>query len=359
VATSSAAARGVEPAAARDPLAALRNLLLLTLFVGAPFLLATGRKAEAVGLIGLVAAGGCWITRRRGEHLLGPHFYFDLVRLARHKGLIRLRIAYALVLLGGLCFLYGRYFGRLDPWAMLFLPGPELKPNALAGFAESFAHTFFMLQIAAVLVLTPAYIGPAIAAERDKRGLDLLRCSPLSEREVVVGKLASRLVHLAGVLLTGLPILSLVQFFGGVDMNLLLAGFVVTGFTLLSVGGVTILVSSFSTTAWAAVLEAYVVTFFVMGCLFIGLAGFFAGTAGMSVSPLTMLLEWRDASERWGAVAIFGVLHGTIGVFAIFWAINHLRMERSAQRNGPEAAANVLRPRLEPTLPSASPPPRR
>lgn len=330
-----------KPASTSERLAGVRDLLLVVLVVGVPFLLATGRKVEALGLILLVVLGGWWITRRRGEHLLGPHFYFDLVRLARHKGLIRVRMLYALVLLAGLCLLYGREFGRMDPWAMLFAPGPGFEPNALPQFAESFTYTFFMLQLAAVLVLTPAYVGPAITEEREKRGLELLRTSPVSDREIVVGKLMSRLVHLAGILLTGLPILSLVQFFGGIDMELLLSGFVVTGLTLLSVGGVTILVSSVCQSSSAAVVVSYAVTLCLMTCL-VGVL--------FPLSPFTVAGAWSNTADRWGGVAVFAVVHGMIGIFAIFWAIVQLRMERGTEGGGSQPVPRMQAPRREPAL---------
>src|SRR5262249_60934626 len=82
----------------------------------------------------------------------------------------------------------------------------------------------------AVLVLPPAYLAGAIAEEKDRRTLPLLFLTPLYDREIVLGKLFARLAHLGGVLLTGVPILSLLLLWGGVDRPVLLG---VVGVTLI------------------------------------------------------------------------------------------------------------------------------
>jgi len=47
----------------------------------------------------------------------------------------------------------------------------------------------------------------AIAEEKERKTLDFLLASDLRSREIVLGKLASRLAYLTLVLLTGLPLL--------------------------------------------------------------------------------------------------------------------------------------------------------
>src|SRR5207237_971490 len=53
--------------------------------------------------------------------------------------------------------------------------------------------------------------------------------------------LVSRLANLLLITITGLPVLSLLQFMGGVDPNLVLAGFAATGMTMASLAGLSIL----------------------------------------------------------------------------------------------------------------------
>ena len=98
----------------------------------------------------------------------------------------------------------------------------------------------------AVALLTPAYVAGAIADEKDRKTLEFLLATDLRSREIVLSKLASRLANLTLFVLTGLPILSLIQFLGGVDPNLVLAGFAVTALTMAGLGGLSILNSTTS-----------------------------------------------------------------------------------------------------------------
>ena len=140
-------------------------------------------------------------------------------------------------------------------WEYVWVEAGQSVPLAqLAHFAGSFAVVILALQGVAVLLLTPAYLAGAIAEERERRTLELLFTTHLTDREVVLGKLFSRLTHLAGVLLAGLPVLSMLQLWGGVSLSVLLAGFAVTGLTLLSVGGVSMLCSVLCRTSLGAVI---------------------------------------------------------------------------------------------------------
>jgi hypothetical protein len=81
--------------------------------------------------------------------------------------------------------------------------------------------------------------------------------------------LLSRVIGLAFLILIGLPILSALQFLGGIDPNLLLAGFAVTCFTLLSIGSLGVLCSVYARRPQGAVLLTYVtlVSYMVLSSL--------------------------------------------------------------------------------------------
>jgi len=81
------------------------------------------------------------------------------------------------------------------------------------------------------------------AEEKEKRTLEFLLATGLRGREIVFGKLLARLGNLALFVMTGLPVLSLMQFFGGIDPGLLLASFAVTGLTACSLAALGILLS--------------------------------------------------------------------------------------------------------------------
>src|SRR5262249_16642706 len=81
----------------------------------------------------------------------------------------------------------------------------------------------------------------------------------LRNREVVLGKLASRLANLALFLFTGLPVLSLNLLFGGVSVDLLICGFAATAVTMLSLAALSILQSVYAKRVRDAMIRTYVI----------------------------------------------------------------------------------------------------
>ena len=84
--------------------------------------------------------------------------------------------------------------------------------------------TFAVVQGVVVVLLTPALVGGAIADERRRKTLDYLLTSELSTSvEIVLGKLAARLLQVLVLVALGLPVVSLIGLFGGVDFRAALA----------------------------------------------------------------------------------------------------------------------------------------
>ncbi len=184
--------------------------------------------------------------------LLGPVFTYDLIRTTRRGRYAVLRAVYAAAL-----FLFILALYRVQP-ALDRGPWPPVT-GGMARFAETFCYTFLAVQFLAVAVLTPAYVAGAVAEEKDRKTLEFLLATDVRDREIVLGKMASRVANLGLLVLTGLPILSLTQLWGGVDFGLLLAAFANTGLTLLTLAAVSILASVYSRKAREAVVLAYLV----------------------------------------------------------------------------------------------------
>jgi ABC-type transport system involved in multi-copper enzyme maturation permease subunit len=222
--------------------------------------------------IGLMALGAILlflVVRRRGRlELIGPLFAYDLARVAGRGRTAMLRCLYGLLLLGWLVYLFIHDYPRLAGPAQAFEQGPALSVGDWARFARHFVHAAFSLQGVALLVLTPAYLASAIAEEKEHKTIPLLFTTGLRDREIVLGKLFSRLAHLAFILLTGLPILCLTRLWGGIDGAALLAGLVVTGASMLSIGSLSLLWSIVCRTVLGAVLSSYAcVLIFTAFCL--------------------------------------------------------------------------------------------
>src|SRR5260370_2198512 len=170
------------------------------------------------------------LLRRGWLKLFGPVLFYDMVTSARRARYFALRCSYA-----GLLFLFLFI-------AFVTTRTGGLTPEQQAGrFAQNYFETFMMIQIIAVLLLTPAYVAGSVADEKVKKTLEFLLATDLRNREIVLSKLLSRLANLTSFVLTRLPILSLLMFLWVMDPNLVLAGFAATALTIAGLGGLSIL----------------------------------------------------------------------------------------------------------------------
>lgn len=271
--------------------------------------------------------------------LIGPLYIYDLVRLARRGRSTLLRTGYALALLVVLFLVYQNEFPRVDLWASGF-DRATTSPSRLSEVGERFVLAVLAAQTAAIFVLTPAYVATAISEEKERRTLEMLFSTPLSDREIVLGKLAARLTHLGGVLLAGLPVLALTQLWGGVNALFLLAAFVATTMNLLSVGAISILCSVLAQTTVGALLRAYAAILVVLP-LCVGLpvgtpAGLFAFLYRLADLPTggpPGAAAFQRVALQVAAVAACVFLNGVAFAFAAISAVRSLRSADSLDAN--------------------------
>lgn len=130
-------------------------------------------------------------------------------------------------------------------------------PQEEAAAARSVFQGLAILQVVAVLVLTPAVVAGAIAEERRRGTLIDLLISSLSAAEIILGKLAARFVRIIAVLAIGLPVLALLTLLGGVGpVEVVLSFAIATGAALVP-GGLSILVSTIARRPRDAIVAAY------------------------------------------------------------------------------------------------------
>lgn len=113
------------------------------------------------------------------------------------------------------------------------------NPFILAGIGRAVFHwlLFFMLML--VCFLVPAFTGGAVAAERERRTLQLLQVTMLSPRQIVLGKFSSSMAFLALLIIATLPLVSVAFVLGGVTPVDVLRGYgmvLLTGFTFGMIG---------------------------------------------------------------------------------------------------------------------------
>ena len=115
------------------------------------------------------------------------------------------------------------------------------------------------MQLLAVAALGPAMAAGAIAQERERRTIEYLFASTLSNAEIVLGKLLARLMHVGSLVLAGMPILFIAMLMGGIAPEAIILLTIVTLGTALTVSIISITVSVWSARAREAVVRAYLV----------------------------------------------------------------------------------------------------
>jgi ABC-type Na+ efflux pump permease subunit len=203
-------------------------------------------------------------TRRepRDFSLVGPLFYYDLVRVGRKRRTIVHRCVYAMLLLVGLRLAYGSVVPFSDVRSEVSLAPQAISARSLPRLARDFVIGILWVQTAVVFLVTPAYVGSAIGEEKERKTLDLLLTTHVHTRHIVLGKLAARASHVFLLLLAGLPLVALTQLWGGVDFVALVAAFVVTAINVLAVGSVCLFSSASASSTTQAVAASYVRTFY-------------------------------------------------------------------------------------------------
>jgi ABC-type transport system involved in multi-copper enzyme maturation permease subunit len=253
-----------------------------------------------------------WVRRPR---VFGPVLFYDLLRTARRGRAVLLRAVYATLLLYTLVFVhliwlaqygYGSFEGGF--WAALF--GSSMGIREAADFAAWFFAIFMAVQMLVLLLLTPAYTSGAIAAEKERGTLTMMLATDLRSHEIVLGIFASRLANMGLFLLAGLPILSMMEFMGGVDPGLVLVGFAATALTILSLGALGLANSVWSQKPRTALFRTYlwVILYLAVTSASAELVsalnwGSFP-SSGNWTSPVTLdnVIDWVDAGNPLSAV---------------------------------------------------------
>ena len=118
----------------------------------------------------------------------------------------------------GLCLLVCICSPIYSEWGLS--SSQEMEHRRLAALNEEFFILTVFVQGLAVLILTPALVGGAVAEEKQRRGLEILLTTTLSSTEIVLGKLLARICLLVVILLVAAPVFCLMSLNGGVDIGL-------------------------------------------------------------------------------------------------------------------------------------------
>jgi ABC-type transport system involved in multi-copper enzyme maturation permease subunit len=178
----------------------------------------------------------------------GPIFAKELIESARRKRYFVNRVLYAAALLIVLALVWeNAYYLRQGP----------ITTREMARFARDMFVAVSVVQYSAVWFFVPVFVCGLIAAEREAQSLDLLLTTHLLDREIVLGKLASRLAITAVILLSTLPVVALVGMFGGIDVRSVWQTLLSTLLAMLFAGAFSIYFSSVSRSPIGSLVRTY------------------------------------------------------------------------------------------------------
>jgi ABC-2 type transport system permease protein len=116
-----------------------------------------------------------------------------------------------------------------------------------------------LLEMMMVLILTPAVTAGAISSEHEKLTYEMLLTTPLSPPRILWGKLVSALSYIFLLILSAIPLASLVFIYGGVSLRDMLKAFIVVLVTAVMVGTIGIFMSTWLKRSGRATILSYLV----------------------------------------------------------------------------------------------------
>jgi ABC-type transport system involved in multi-copper enzyme maturation permease subunit len=286
-------------------------------------------------LVAALFLAGMPFLARLGWQPFGPLYQHELLRLSRRNSLTLWRAGLVGTQLLMMLLNYIFQFESIPFAELLFGTGDFIDPTASQQFAEAFLWKFLWVQQIAAIILTPIYLGGAIAEEKERKAWDFLLTSSLSSWELVSGKFAARLTYVLSILAAGLPVLLLTLLFGGVNPERVLQGFVITGMTVVSLGVVSL---------WIGVHRPRLRD--VLLWVFLGLvATLLAALIGLCFTPVTVclhpasvlyVLEQSDSDLRfnsWGVTTGYSMLMLTVGGLLLLLSFLQVRKPQKTEKS--------------------------
>jgi ABC-type transport system involved in multi-copper enzyme maturation permease subunit len=206
--------------------------------------------------------------------MLGAVFEREVQAVPRARGLFVARAVYCGALLG------------IVATCWLVVTGTQAVTTAgdTARFGATLLRILAPLQLSLAMLAAAMTSTVAVTAEKDRRTLELLLISRLSDGQLVLGKLAGSLLRVLLLLLAAAPVFVIASLFGGVSMPQLARVFVVTAASALVAASVATCIACWKDTTFQSLA---ITTFALVAWVAAGevVAGRFGPAVGAQVSP--------------------------------------------------------------------------
>src|SRR3954451_11627065 len=155
---------------------------------------------------------------------LGPVFVYESLLGARRWQVYAVRSLFVTLLLAGMALVW---IGEDVPGAAR--PGGSgMTRQQLAKVGEAFFYALAGIQLSLVMLAAPAAAAGSICTDRLRGTLLHMMVTDLSDVEIVMGKLGSRLAPVFGLIACAVPVAALAALLGGIDFGALLGLFAVS-----------------------------------------------------------------------------------------------------------------------------------
>ena len=182
--------------------------------------------------------------------LFGPIFAKELVEMARRWRYYQNRVLFGALVLIVLLIVYQEtqyiYTGR-----------GGMTTASMAKMAENFFLSYLWVQYLTVFLFVPFFLTGVISGEREQKTLDLLFTTQLTNKEIIFGKLGSRVVSMLMLIISGIPIVAITMLFGGVNVKVFVQSMAATLLLVLYVSAFAIYFSTTTKTTIGALVRTY------------------------------------------------------------------------------------------------------
>lgn len=182
---------------------------------------------------------------------------------------------------------------------------------SLAELAKTSANLFQRMsycQLALVALLAPIFTAGAITQEKDSQTYDILLATPLTNGQIVLGSLLSRLFFVIALLVSGIPIFSITQIFGGVAISSIVRSFGIAAATAFVTGALAMAIAVFKVGTRRTIFSFYLfIVLYLMGLFLLDQLDVFKvvlGTDPSTGQPILSKTSWLTGMHPFLALRV-------------------------------------------------------
>lgn len=173
--------------------------------------------------------------------------------------------------------------------------------NASRGIFRSMSY----LQLALVSLLAPIFTAGAITQEKDSQTYDILLATPLSNAQIVLGSLMSRLFFVIALLVSGIPIFSVTQIFGGVAISSITLSFAIAATTAIVTGALAMAIATFKVGTRRTIFSFYLfIVIYLVGLYLLDLVPYFQIAGPKTAGGQESHISWFTGIHPFLALAV-------------------------------------------------------